>query len=276
MQGFETFGGQHLLWLMILAVTGAAVLFLEPSGGRVFAAVLAAMGRVVPGACAVMAGSYGLDSLPLHVCSMAGYGCFLHFLMTAPGRTGEGTGRTGGGAGTTGGGTGRTGERKGRTEKETGSGSAPVPVRILSELLYFPGLIGALMALLFPGWGHLPAFSLISCCEFLGHFGIVLYVLCGIRSGVTAPHDIRIPVLFCILYALVMLPFDLVTGMNYGFLLIPAPDSPLSAIAARAGGGAGYYAGYAGLVLLLMGLFYVPFRGKQAAHGHPQDRDERR
>ena len=266
MQGFDTFGGQHLLWLMVLAAAGAAVLFLEPSRGRAFAAVLAVTGRVVPGACAVMAGSYGPDSLPLHVCSLAGYGCFLHFLMTAEAGAGEGkTAEGSAGKGSTG--KGSAGEGTGRTGKESGSGRAPVPVRILSELLYFPGLIGALMALLFPGWGYLPAFSMISCCEFLGHFGIVLYVLCGIRSGVIAPHDIRIPVLFCVLYAAVMLPFDLATGMNYGFLLLPAPDSPLSAIAARAGGGFGYYAGYAGLVLLLMAFFYLPFRGKLTTQG---------
>ena len=119
------------------------------------------------------------------------------------------------------------------------------------------------MALLFPGWGYLPPFSLLSCCEFLGHFGIVLYVLSGLRSGAIAPSRMRIPVIFCILYALVMLPFDRAAGMNYGFLLVPAPDSPLSAIASRTGGGPGYYAGYAGLVMFFMVCFYLPFRKRR-------------
>ena len=63
--------------------------------------------------------------------------------------------------------------------------------------------------------------------------------------------------LFCAVYAVVMIPFDRMTGMNYGFLLVPSPDSPLSGIAALAGNGAGYYIGYALLVLGLMAASYA-------------------
>ncbi len=248
MQGFDTFGRQHLLWLLALMLAGAAVLVQAPSKGDgnaaarkgLFpgsgaAAILALLGRVVPGIFEIAEGSYGIASLPLHVCSLAGYGCFLHFLLTAGQK-----------------------KREARRGKEAGE-QAPV-LRILSELLYCPGLPGAFLALLFPGWGYLPAFSLLSAWEFLGHFGIVLYVLLSLKSGTIAPSDLRIPLIFCALYAAVMFPFDLCTGMNYGFLLLPAPDSPLSAIAGQFGGGIGYAAGYGILVLLLTVLFYLPFR----------------
>ena len=231
MTGFETFGPEHLLWLVILAAAGA-VLYRAASvqnghhgtalTERVMlaAAVLPVLGRVLPAFYEIRKGIYGPDSLPLHVCSMAGYGCLVHFVL---------------------------------------SHKAYRSFQVLSELLFFPGLPGALLALLFPGWGWCRPFSFLSICEFLGHGGIVLYVLLRLRDGGICPGLQRawIPVLFCAVYALVMIPFDKMTGMNYGFLLFPSPDSPLSGIAALAGTGIGYYAGYALLVLGIMAASYA-------------------
>ena len=231
MTGFKTFGPEHLLWLVILAAAGTAVYRAasiqngqESTARRerllLAAAVLPVLGRVLPALYEIRKGIYGPDSLPLHVCSMAGYGCLLHFVLS----------------------------RRARRS-----------VQVLSELLFYPGLPGALLALLFPGWGWCKPFSFLSICEFLGHGGMVLYVLLRLRDGVICPSLKRawIPVLFCVLYACLMLPFDLASGMNYGFLLVPSPDSPLSGIAAVAGNGAGYYAGYALLVLGLMAASYA-------------------
>ena len=231
MTGFETFGPEHLLWLVILAAAGTAVYraasiqngqesIVRRERLLLAAAVLPVLGRVLPAIYEIRKGIYGTDSLPLHVCSMAGYGCLLHFVLS-------------------------------RRERRS--------VQVLSELLFYPGLPGALLALLFPGWGWCKPFSFLSICEFLGHGGIVLYVLLRLRDGGICPSLKRawIPVLFCVLYACLMLPFDLASGMNYGFLLVPSPDSPLSGIAAVAGNGAGYYAGYALLVLGLMAASYA-------------------
>ena len=231
MTGFETFGPEHLLWLVILASAGA-VLFraasVQNGQGRnvmtervmLAAAVLPVLGRVLPAVYEIRKGIYGPDSLPLHVCSMAGYGCLVHFVL---------------------------------------SHKAYRSFQVLSELLFFPGLPGALLALLFPGWGWCRPFSFLSICEFLGHGGIVLYVLLRLRDGGICPRLQRawVPVLFCAVYALVMIPFDKMTGMNYGFLLFPSPDSPLSGIAALTGNGIGYYAGYALLVLGIMAASYA-------------------
>lgn len=231
MTGFETFGPEHLLWLVILAAAGTAVYRAasiqngqENTARRdrllLAAAVLPVLGRILPALYEIRKGIYGLDSLPLHVCSMAGYGCLLHFIL---------------------------------------SRRACRSVQALSELLFFPGLPGALLALLFPGWGWCRPFSFLSICEFLGHGGIVLYVLLRLRDGGICPSLKRawIPVLFCAVYAAVMIPFDRMTGMNYGFLLLPSPDSPLSGIAALTGNGIGYYAGYALLVLGVMAAGYA-------------------
>ena len=231
MTGFETFGPEHLLWLVILAAAGTvlyrAAFAKSGQNGTVLtervmlaAAVLPVLGRVLPAFYEIRKGIYGPDSLPLHVCSMAGYGCLVHFVL---------------------------------------SHKAYRSFQVLSELLFFPGLPGALLALLFPGWGWCRPFSFLSICEFLGHGGIVLYALLRLRDGGICPGLQRawIPVLFCAVYALVMIPFDKMTGMNYGFLLFPSPDSPLSGIAALAGTGIGYYAGYALLVLGIMAASYA-------------------
>ena len=231
MTGFETFGPEHLLWLVILAAAGTvlyrAAFAKSGQNGTVLtervmlaAAVLPVLGRVLPAFYEIRKGIYGPDSLPLHVCSMAGYGCLVHFVL---------------------------------------SHKAYRSFQVLSELLFFPGLPGALLALLFPGWGWCRPFSFLSICEFLGHGGIVLYVLLRLRDSGICPGLQRawIPVLFCAVYALVMIPFDKMTGMNYGFLLFPSPDSPLSGIAALTGNGIGYYAGYALLALGIMAAGYT-------------------
>ena len=227
MSGFESFGIQHLLWLLLLLITGTATVRFFPSRGRNAGAVLAVLGRILPGLYEIGTGAYGLSSLPLHVCALAGYGCFLHRVLTF-------------------------------AKTQNASQESDLPLTILSELLFFPGLPGAVLALLFPGWGYLPPFSFLSTCDFLGHF-IVLYVIASIREKALCPSRRRafIPVCFCVLYFVLLLPFDRATGMNYGFLLQPAPDSPLSWIAAVAGGGAGYYILYALFVLGVMGICYA-------------------
>ena len=225
MTGFASFGPQHILWLLILITAGTAAVRFFPAGARNAGAVLAILGRILPGLYEIGKGTYGLSSLPLHVCAMAGYGCFLHRVLAC---------------------------HKSRQNTDA-------PVSVLSELLFFPGLPGAILALLFPGWGYLPPFSFLSACEFLGHFGIVLYVLTSMKENALSPSRKRayIPVCFCILYFAILLPFDLATGMNYGFLLQPSPDSPLSWIAGVAGGGIGYYVLYALIVLGAQGLCYA-------------------
>lgn len=243
MSGFECFGIQHIVWLFILVITGAATVRYRPSRGRKAGALLAVLGRVLPGLYEIGKGVYGLSSLPLHICSMAGYGCFLHWLLC------------------------RRKEKNDTLITSVTVTDTPItavtvtdtPITVLSELLFFPGLPGAFLALLFPGWGYLPPFSFLSACEFLGHFGIVLYVITSIREKALCPARRRalIPVCFCALYFAIIMPFDRATGMNYGFLLQSAPDSPLSWIEAVTGGGAGYYVLYALVVLGAMGICYA-------------------
>ena len=233
MSGFESFGTSHIVWLFILGITGAATVRYCPACGRKAGAVLAVLGRILPVLYEIGKGTYGLSFLPLHICSMTGYGCFLHWLLSC--------------------------RRAGNDTRAADLTGIDTLITVLSELLFFPGLPGALFALLFPAWGDLPPFSFLSACEFLGHFGIVLYVTTSMLEKTVCPRRRRafIPICFCVFYFALVMPFDRATGMNYGYLLQAAPDSPLSWIEAVTGGGVGYYVLYALMVIGVMGICYT-------------------
>ena len=144
MSGFESYGTSHIVWLLILGITGAATVRYCPACGRKAGAVLAVLGRILPVLYEIGKGTYGLSFLPLHICSMTGYGCFLHWLLCC--------------------------RRAGKDTRAADLTVIDTMITVLSELLFFPGLPGALLALLFPAWGDLPPFSFLRSCDFLGHF----------------------------------------------------------------------------------------------------------
>ena len=125
------------------------------------------------------------------------------------------------------------------------------PRRPLGEILFCPGIAGALAALLAPDWTYYPPFSFMSAIGFIAHIAIILYILQAIWSRSITPSIKRafIPVRFLAVYALVMIPFDRHFNVNYGFLNDPSPGSILVPLAERFGYGLGYYVGYALLVL---------------------------
>ena len=122
MSGFESFGISHIMWLFILGITGAAAVRYCPACGRKAGAVLAVLGRILPVLYEIGKGTYGLSFLPLHVCSMTGYGCFLHWLLSC--------------------------RRAGNDTRAADLTGIDTLITVLSELLFFPGLPGALLALL--------------------------------------------------------------------------------------------------------------------------------
>lgn len=230
MNGFELFGKEHMIWLGIAAASIAAALiagrFSQPGKDRNASPLTA--GRVL-GICTLLLhlfesafrifeGSYGPDTLPLHICAITSYLVFAHCLR---------------------------------------------PGRILGEILFCPGIAGALCALLFPDWTGYAPFSVMSFTGFLSHIAIIAYVLYAIRAGVITPSVRRcwIPVLFLAAYAAVMVPFDRYFHMNYGFLNNPSPGSVLVPLAQVFGFGTGYYVGYALLVIagiaLSYGIYYI-------------------
>lgn len=129
---------------------------------------------------------------------------------------------------------------------------------ILSELLFFPFLPGAMCALLFPDWTMYPPCSFFSSAGFLVHGAIAIYILLCLDERIIAPSVRRwpIPVAFLVLYAGIMLPFDRAFAVNYGFLNTVSPGSPLVWLANIFGAGIGYYVSYGGVVLGVMAVWY--------------------
>ena len=126
------------------------------------------------------------------------------------------------------------------------------------EILFFPGLPGALCALIWPDWTMYPPFGVLSATGFLAHVFIVIYVLTAMQQKTLEPSVKRIyvPVIFLAVYAAVIIPFDRHFHANYGFLNVPSPGSVLEIIAKIFGYGKGYYAGYALLAVSVMIICY--------------------
>ena len=228
-KGFALYDQSHITWLLVLACAAAAVLIAGRKGGKLrenlkTGTVLAALtGQLIVGGSRVLDGTYGLDTLPLHVCAFACYGSVLHRFASLK--------------------------------------WGPWPR--LTQIFFYPMLPGAICALLSPDWTPYDVLSPVSIGAFLVHASIPTYILLSMEEGSIRP-DIRkswVPVIFIVLYAAVMLPFDLHFKMNYGFLQLPVPGSPLMLIADIFGTGRGYLVGYmlgyVFLMLLLYGVYYV-------------------
>lgn len=213
MTGFELFGKAHLIWLAISIICIALIYVLnrrldERARLRLSWALawLTLLSHLAESGFRMHEGSYGMDTLPLHICALTSYLVFLHRIR---------------------------------------------PRRSLGEILFCPGIAGALSALLAPDWTYYPPFSFMSSIGFIAHIAIILYILQAIWSRSITPSIKKayIPVLFLAVYALIMIPFDRHFNVNYGFLNGPSPGSILVPLAQRFGYGLGYYAGYALLVL---------------------------
>lgn len=233
---WNLFGREHIIWLVLL--TGSTIAILWSHGqylkkrsktshhgksltGKTFAsplfnlmAFLSLSWQIAQAVYRIVLGVYGIDTLPLHICSMASYLVFLYALTNW---------------------------------------------KWLGEILYFPLLPGAFLAILFPDWTMYPAFSFMSIAGFLVHWSIDMTVLLALQDGRLRPsvHRIWSPMLFLTIYAVILIPFDHRFQVNYGFLNVPSPGSPLIAIANVFGSGAGYYVGYAMIVAACMAVAYL-------------------
>ena len=212
MTGFELFGKEHLIWLAATVVSIAAVYALnhplDTHARRNLSRALAwltLLAHLAESGFRIHEGTYGIDTLPLHICALTSYLVFIHRR-----RHGE----------------------------------------ALGEILFCPGIAGALCALLAPDWTYYPPFSFMSAVGFISHIAIILYILQAIWSGYIKLSISRayIPVLFLAAYAMVMIPFDRHFNVNYGFLNGPSPGSVLVPLAEKLGYGTGYYLGYALIV----------------------------
>ena len=132
----------------------------------------------------------------------------------------------------------------------------------LGAVIFHPGILGALSALLFPDWLYYPYWNYLSLSSFFAHGLILVYGASLLVRIAEAPdgrallwRDLRRSALFLGLGAPGMLFFDRATGTNYWFLAGPSGDSPFLGVWTRGGYGA-YLAAFALTALVVTALWY--------------------
>ena len=132
----------------------------------------------------------------------------------------------------------------------------------LGAVIFHPGILGALSALLFPDWLYYPFWNYLSVSSFLAHGLILVYgasVLVQLAQArdqrALFRRDLRASALFLCLGAAVTYGFDRATGTNYWFMAGPGNDSPFLGVWTRGGYGA-YLAAFALTALTVTALWY--------------------
>lgn len=131
------------------------------------------------------------------------------------------------------------------------------PVGWIGEYLYAFGLPGAAAALFFPDWTAYPLASYYTVSSFLLHGLLVDYGAMLLLGGAVRPRmkNAWKPLLFVALVSIPMGLFNRHFGVNYMFLSVPSPGSPLEWVR----GPLGYLPGYVLLVLAVELALYLPW-----------------
>lgn len=220
MNGFELFGGAHLIWLAVCAGYVIVWLIIQKLTAERLSAVFFRVSGIsalalhlAETAWRIYDGSFGYDTLPLHLCALASYLAALSVIC---------------------------------------------PARLISAALFCPCLPGVISAVLFPDWTMYPPFSFISAVGFLSHAATAAHIAVMISSRRFTPtaRDLLKSVIFEAAYAAAVIPIDIALGVNYGFLLRPVTGSPLMPLWDVSGGGIGYTALFAAAVMMITAIWY--------------------
>lgn len=144
---------------------------------------------------------------------------------------------------------------------------------LYGNVLYGVGLAGSASALIFPGWGHAPAFSLPSICGFGEHLLVLAFIVMKLRDKGIRPAfwDIWQPIVFTGIYVCAIYPFNKRHGTNFAFVNWALPDTPLAAWD-EIYGNPGYIAVYALAFLLFELMLFLPWRTRGASAGGGSER----
>ena len=171
----------------------------------------------------VLYGASVVYELPLHLCSMTGFFCFIYEFFLK---------------------------------------KSPFIRSVLGQAMYSLCLPGALMAILFPNGTIYPIIHYISFESYLFHILIIAYICIRIHDKGIEP-DIREAykgILFLLAIVPPVYLFNVIFKTNYMFVIWPSAGSPLYGFF-KMGGYAGYRIGYAFtavFVIYLMNILYIP------------------
>ncbi len=129
------------------------------------------------------------------------------------------------------------------------------------QTIYSLGIIGAVLALLFPDWNRYPQWNYMNLTGFVIHGGLVLYGVWQVAGKAVRPRITAMwkPVLFLAVVVPPIYLFDRCWGTNYFFLLNGSPGSPLQVLREQLG--AAYLPVYAILMLAVVTVEYLPWLG---------------
>ena len=234
--GNELFCAVHLVYIAVFLALFFAYIFLyrkldedrRARADRILGSAVFFFGLCEYGITALI-GHFTIYTLPLHVCS-------LMFLLTVL--------------------------HAWTNRARSGSFGAKLH-GFLSAVLFHPGILGSLAALLFPDWLNYPFWNYLSISGFLLHGFLLVYGASLLVKIAEAPdpktlllHDLRDSILFLSAGAIAILLFDRVTGANYWFMAGPGSDSPFTGLYLHSGYGV-YLLAYLLTALFITGLWYV-------------------
>lgn len=131
------------------------------------------------------------------------------------------------------------------------------PTKIVRYFLYYLGIPGALLALLFPNWTVLPCLNFFHIHSFTIHMLLVIYPLILIASGEFLP-DIKAMakcILLLICLAIPIYFINLLCDTNFMFLMEPETGNPLGLFEKYLGS---HLWGFPILLPIVMFIMYLP------------------
>lgn len=217
--GFSTFGGTHLIWLIVTVLMWATAIFvyrkLGTKGRTAFRITLGSIivaTEIIKDTVAYCVGDLDFDHLPLHLCGinvlLIGFDII----------------------------------------RQT---------KVVRSFLYYFCIPGALLALLFPNWTVLPCMNFFHIHSFIIHGLLVMYPLLLLSSGEFIPGLKEMPKSIGLLIGMAIPIYfvNLACDTNFMFLMEPETGNPLELFEKYLGS---HLWGFPILLPLVMLLMYVP------------------
>lgn len=238
--GYELFSPPHLgaiivSFLMIVSITVMYAVSAprRKASIRRLTAVIPVVLIIVRLTYVVLYGASVVYELPLHLCSMTGFFCFIY---------------------------------------EFSLKNSPYIRSVLGQAMYSLCLPGALMAILFPNGTIYPIIHYISFESYLFHILIISYICIRICDKGIQPYvkEAYKSIVFLLVVVPPIFLFNVIFKTNYMFVIWPSAGSPLYGFY-RMGGYAAYRIGYAitaVFVIYLMNILYIPVRLLQRRSGN--------
>lgn len=131
------------------------------------------------------------------------------------------------------------------------------PTKAVRNFLYYIGIPGAALALLFPNWTTLPPFNFFHIHSFTVHALIVLYPLLLVTNGEVKPTIKTMPKAIILLIALAIPIYfiNLACDTNFMFLMEPETGNPLGLFEKYLGS---HLWGFPVLLPIVMFVMYLP------------------